>query len=399
MNEKELHVKIEQFIFDYTAEYGIVLNAFEQKFITNEMLNDMVGLGPIEGICKHPKINEVMVNAFDKIYYEFSGKIFLSKIKFRSDAHLMQIAQRMVNQIGRRIDASSPLCDARLQDGSRVNIVIPPIALSGTTITIRKFVKINLAFDDLLDRNSASSEMIEFLKIAAKMKLNVLVSGGTGSGKTTLLNLLSELIPDDERIITCEDSAELDLSQSHTIRLESRPKNIEGVGEISIRDLVKNALRMRPDRIIVGEVRGEEVIDMMQAMNTGHDGSMSTIHANGAKDALLRIENMVLISGINIASSIVRKQIASAIDIIIHTARLSDGIRKIVEIIEVSGINAKGEIMVKNIFKFQANGIDDDGRVEGEFEKFVIQPKFIEKAKMSGLSKKLSSIIGFESDD
>ena len=389
LSADELRSEIETFIFEYAQERRAQITKREQLQIARELVDDMIGLGPLETLLSDDTISDIVVNGPFQTYAERRGIMQLTNVKFRDEAHLLQIAQRIAHRVGRRVDTSSPLCDARLQDGSRVNIDVPPIALDGVSISIRKFSKKALELEDLAEKGSLTPEMITVLKIAATCGLNIIVSGGTGSGKTTLLNALSQLIPPTERIVTAEDAAELKLQQPHVVRLESRPPNIEGKGEITIRDLVKNALRMRPDRIVIGEVRGEECIDMLQAMNTGHDGSMSTVHANGAKECFVRLENMVAMSGFNLPSEVVKAQIAGAINMVVQTERLHDGTRKITEIVEVTGMTERGDIGYKHLFKFVPVGEDENHKVFGNFEAQSDQPVFLQKAITYGLDKQL----------
>lgn len=393
LSPAELKAEIENFVFDFAQERRAQITKREQVGIARELVDDMIGLGPLELLLDDDAISDIVVNGPFQIYVEKKGLMQLAPVKFRDEAHLMQIAQRIANRVGRRVDTSSPLCDARLPDGSRVNIVVPPIALDGASISIRKFSKKALDLWALAKNGSLTEEMVEVLQIASTCGLNIIVSGGTGSGKTTMLNALSQLIDPRERIVTCEDAAELKLQQPHVVRLESRPPNIEGKGEITIRDLVKNALRMRPDRIVIGEVRGEECIDMLQAMNTGHDGSMSTIHANRAKEAFVRLENMVAMSGFGLPSEIVRTQIAGAVNMIVQTERLHDGSRKITEIVEVTGMSERGDILYQHLFKFVPVGESEDHKVIGRFDSEVDQPAFLDKAIMYGLDKKLLEIM------
>lgn len=383
LSPEELHKQIEQFVFDYAAEIRAQLSIREQRIVAREMVNDMIGLGPLEPIILDENITEVMVNGPTKIYVERRGKLTLSDSRFRDEPHLQQIAQRIATRVGRRVDSSSPLCDARLPDGSRVNIVIPPIALDGTSISIRKFPKHNLSFDKMVENKTLAVELAEILKISSKIGLNIIVSGGTSSGKTTLLNALSSLIDPGERIVTCEDAAELRMQQPHVVRLESRPANIEGKGEITIRDLVKNALRMRPDRIIVGEVRGAECIDMLQAMNTGHDGSMSTVHANTAREAVTRLENMVAMSGFNLPNLVAKKQIAGAVNLIVQVERMHDGVRRITEVVELTGVEDE-QVQMQSLFKFVHHGMGADGILLGTHIATGVIPKFIRKAAVYG---------------
>jgi len=336
----------------------VVLSAYDRARLVQEVVDEVLGLGPIQSLLRNDQITEIMVNRFDSIYIEQEGKILQSQLRFSNEEHLRRTIERIVSHVGRRIDESSPLVDARLQDGSRVNAVVPPIALDGAILTIRKFSAEPFTIDDLTSLGTISEEAAEFLKTCVEAKLNVLISGGTGSGKTTTLNVLSSFIPDDERVITVEDAAELQLGQPHVVRMESRPVNIEGKGLITIRDLVRNSLRMRPDRIVVGEVRDGAALDMLQAMNTGHEGSLTTIHANSSKDALVRIENLVLMAGVEFPIRVIREQISEAIDIIIHQARLRDGSRRVTEICEVTGIDVDS-IQLQDIFRF-SNDSDDD---------------------------------------
>jgi len=393
LSPQELRAEIEKFVFDFAQERRAQLTKREQVIVARELVDDMIGLGPLEVLLEDDSISEIAVNGPHQIYVERKGIMQLTPVKFRDDSHLLQIAQRIAHRVGRRVDTSSPLCDARLPDGSRVNIVAPPIALDGVSISIRKFSKKALDLHALAKLGALSEEMVDVLQIASTCGLNMIVSGGTGSGKTTLLNALSQLISPRERIVTCEDSAELKLQQPHVVRLESRPPNIEGKGEITIRDLVKNALRMRPDRIVVGEVRGAECIDMLQAMNTGHDGSMSTLHANRAKEAFIRLENMVAMSGFDLPSEVVRAQIAGAVNIVVQTARLHDGSRKITEIVEVTGVSDRGDIEYQHLFKFVPMGENADHKVFGKFQACTDHPGFLEKAIVYGLDQKLLSIM------
>jgi pilus assembly protein CpaF len=393
LTPQELRTEIENFVFDFAQERRAQITKREQIGIAHELVNDMIGLGPLETLLEDDSISDIVVNGPHQIYVERKGMMQLAPLKFRDDAHLLQIAQRIAHRVGRRVDTSSPLCDARLPDGSRVNIVAPPIALDGASISIRKFSKKALDLRALASHGALTEEMVQVLQIASTCGLNIVVSGGTGSGKTTLLNALSQLIDPRERIVTCEDAAELKLQQPHVVRLESRPPNIEGKGEITIRDLVKNALRMRPDRIVIGEVRGSECIDMLQAMNTGHDGSMSTIHANRAKEAFIRLENMVAMSGFDLPSEIVRAQIAGAVNLIVQTERLHDGSRKITEIVEVTGINERGDIGYQHLFKFVPLGESPDHKVFGRFDAGTDHPMFLEKAITYGLDKELLKIM------
>lgn len=393
LSPQELRAEIEAFVFEFAQERRAQLTKREQIKIARDLVDDMIGLGPLEALLEDDEISDIVVNGPHQIYVERKGLMVLAPIKFRDDGHLLQIAQRIAHRVGRRVDTSSPLCDARLPDGSRVNIVVAPIALDGVSISIRKFSKKAINLSGLAKNGSLTEDMVKVLQIASTCGLNIIVSGGTGSGKTTLLNALSQLIDSSERIVTCEDAAELKLQQTHVVRLESRPPNVEGKGEVTIRDLVKNALRMRPDRIIVGEVRGVECIDMLQAMNTGHDGSMSTIHANKAKEAFVRLENMVAMSGFKLPSEIVKAQIAGAVNLIVQTERLHDGSRKITEIVEIIGVTERGDIDYQHLFKFVPAGETPDHKVFGNFVACTSKPAFLEKAIIYGLDKELLEVM------
>ncbi|GLC28990.1 CpaF family protein [Clostridium omnivorum] len=362
-------------------------NSFETvdtKKVVEELINDVTGFGPINPLLLDPDITEVMVNGPNMVYVEKGGKIVLTDVKFRDKDQIMNVVDKIVSPLGRRIDESSPMVDARLPDGSRVNIIIPPLALNGPTITIRKFAKDPYTIRNLIEFGTISADMAQFLDACVKARLNVLISGGTGSGKTTTLNVLSAFIPDDERIVTIEDAAELQLSQQHVISLESRQANVEGKGAISIRDLVKNSLRMRPDRIVIGEVRGGEALDMLQAMNTGHDGSITTGHANSPRDMISRLETMVLMAGLELPIKAIRQQIAGGIDLIVQQSRLKDGTRKIINITEVQDL--EGEVIVlQDIFTFNQTGIDKAGKVIGKMTPTGIRPKFYERLETSGI--------------
>ncbi|MEZ6852814.1 CpaF family protein [Halodesulfovibrio aestuarii] len=361
------------------------LNALERKLLIKEVQDEILGLGPLEPYLKDPTVNDVLVNSFKQLYVERRGLLELTDSRFKDEEHLRKIIDRIVARVGRRIDESNPMVDARLEDGSRVNAIIPPLALDGSALSIRKFSADPLEMRDLIHFGSLPAEGIpDLLKGLLKARLNILISGGTGSGKTTLLNVLSRFIPEQERIITIEDAAELQLKQIHLVRLETRPANIEGTGEITQRDLVKNALRMRPDRIIVGEVRGGEALDMLQAMNTGHDGSLTTIHANTPRDALMRLETMVSMAGVAIDPMSTRRFISSAIDVIIQIARLSDGTRKIVSLQEITGMEQE-IITMQEILKFSQEGVDKGGKIVGHFKMMGIRPMFLEKLDSHGV--------------
>jgi pilus assembly protein CpaF len=361
------------------------MNLQERESISQEVLDEVFGLGPLEPLLADPSISDILVNTFDKVYVERKGLLEATSVQFRDDAHLMSIIDRIVSAVGRRVDESSPMVDARLPDGSRVNAIIPPLAVDGPCLSIRKFARQPLTAEDLLAGNAFTAPMLELMQGCVRARLNILISGGTGAGKTTLLNVLSTYLSDRERIVTIEDAAELQLHQSHVVRLETRPPNIEGKGAIYQRQLLVNTLRMRPDRIIVGEVRGEEALDMLQAMNTGHDGSLTTVHANSPRDALSRLETMVAMSGLNIPDSAVRRQIASAIDLVIQVTRLSDGTRKVTNLAEITGM--EGDVVtMQDIFIFRKRGIKENGEVVGNFMPVGIRPKFAERLAVSGIN-------------
>jgi Flp pilus assembly CpaF family ATPase/MinD-like ATPase involved in chromosome partitioning or flagellar assembly len=368
----------------FANEVKEIKNRYERDRLIKEILQEALGLGPLEDLINDPEITEIMVNSKDKVYIEKKGKLYLTDKKFISDKQILTVIERIVAPIGRRIDESVPLVDARLPDGSRVNAIIPPLALKGPSLTIRKFSKERLKIEDLIKFGSLTKEAAEFLKACVIIRKNIVISGGTGSGKTTLLNIVSEFIPSDERIITIEDSAELNLPQEHVVTLESRPPNIEGKGAITIRDLVKNALRMRPDRIIVGECRSGEALDMLQAMNTGHDGSLTTLHSNSPRDTLSRLETMVLMAGMELPLRAIREQISSAVDLIVHQSRFKDGSRKITHITEVVGM--EGDIITtQDIFLFKQKGMDSSGKILGTLEPTGVIPSFIEDLNLKGI--------------
>jgi len=361
----------------------IPLSTKEKDGLVVDILHETFGLGPIEPLLYDPDISDILVNRYNQIYIEKKGKLTKVDLSFRDDNHLLQIIDRIVSKIGRRVDESSPYVDARLPDGSRVNAIIPPLSLDGPVLSIRRFGIDPLKISDLIAFGSVTQNIAKVLEGCVKTRLNIIISGGTGTGKTTLLNILSEFIPNNERIITIEDSAELQMKQEHVVRLETRPPNIEGKGEVTQRDLVRNTLRMRPDRIIVGEVRGGEALDMLQAMNTGHDGSLSTVHSNTARDALARIETLVLMAGMDLPERAIREQISSAINVVVHLSRMSDGTRKIVQVSEITGMESS-TIVMQDIFKYEKKGIGPDGRVLGEFQPTGVRPWFMEKLKISG---------------
>ncbi|NKB59903.1 MAG: CpaF family protein [Alphaproteobacteria bacterium] len=392
LTRKELARQIAEVVVELLQEESIQLNQIEQRDLVTTLVNDMLGLGPLEQILSDEKVTDIMVNGPNQVYIERGGKLTLTDIAFRDNAHLMSIASRIVTRIGRRVDETSPMVDARLEDGSRVNIIIPPLAIDGASISIRKFAKKKITLDIMAQQKNISEAMATVFKIAARCQLNILISGGTGSGKTTLLNAFSRMIDQGERVVTIEDAAELQLQQPHVVRLETRPANLEGDGEVTIRDLVKNALRMRPDRIILGECRGSEAVDMLQAMNTGHEGSMSTIHANNPRESLTRLENMFGMAGMNMPIGAVRTQIASALDLIVQVSRMRDGIRRITHVTEVVGIEGD-TITSQDLFTYEYEGEDRDGMLLGTFKPSGLRPQFTEKAAYFGLDRPLIEAI------
>lgn len=374
----------ERFLAVYRAS-GATLSPEQLEQLETQVMDELLGYGPIQPLLEDPTISEVMVNGPYHVFAEKSGRVFETDIKFDDEAHVYRVIDRILRPLGRRVDRKWPMADARLPDGSRVNVIIPPVAIDGPTITIRKFAKEKLVVDDLIRFGSLTQPMAEFLRACVQARLNIIVSGGTGSGKTTLLNVLSNFIPDHERIVTIEDSAELQLAKSHVVRLEARPPDPDGTGRVTIRDLVINALRMRPERIVVGECRGAEALDMLQAMNTGHDGSLTTLHANTPRDALSRLETMCLMAGIDFPIKVIREQIASAVDLIVQTARLRDGSRKVIQVTEVQGM--EGDVVVlQPIFSFIERGVDAEGRVLGEMVSANIRPKFMPRLQAAGIS-------------
>jgi pilus assembly protein CpaF len=379
-----LRDQIRQIIVALLEEEHIPLSEAERGALEQEVLNETFGLGPIEPFLHDPDVSDILTNTHRQVYVERFGRLELTDVRFDDNDHLMKIIDRIVSKVGRRIDESSPMVDARLPDGSRVNAIVPPLAIDGPILSIRRFGIRTLDIDDLVEMRSLTRGMAELLKGAVRARLNVLIAGGTGSGKTTLLNALSAFIPVEERIITIEDAAELQLLQPHVVRLETRPPNIEGKGRITQRDLVRNALRMRPDRIVVGEVRGDEVLDMLQAMNTGHDGSLTTVHANGPRDALHRLETLILLSGLSLPVSAMREQVSAALDVVIHIARLSDGTRRIISVSEIVGME-QDVVAMQDIFTFRKTGITEDGRVTGRYEASGIRPKFADRLFLSGV--------------
>lgn len=375
--------EIGKIVESLVAEESTPLSGPEKDSLVVDIMHETFGLGPIEPLLSDPDISDILINRYNQVYIEKFGKLHKVDMTFRDDNHLLQIIDRIVSKIGRRVDESSPYVDARLPDGSRVNAIIPPLSLDGPVLSIRRFGVDPLKMSDILAFGSLTHNMAKILEGCVKSRLNILVSGGTGTGKTTLLNILSEFIPNDERIVTIEDSAELQLKQEHVVRLETRPPNIEGKGEVTQRDLVRNTLRMRPDRIILGEVRSGEALDMLQAMNTGHDGSISTIHSNTARDALSRLETMVLMAGMDLPERAIREQIASAISVIVHLQRMSDGGRKVVSISEITGMESQ-TIVMQDIFVYEKKGVGPDRRVIGEFVPTGVRPWFMEKLRVSG---------------
>jgi len=386
LDRDTLKVQIRQVVEKILKEeaYNLPLNLAEREKIFAEIIDEVLGLGPLEPFLKDPTVSDILVNTYKNIYVERHGKLEPTPARFKDDDHFRRIIDRIVSSVGRRVDESSPMVDARLADGSRVNAIIPPLALDGPILSIRRFSVDPLEFQDLVNYETLIPELREILEGIVKSKLNVLISGGTGSGKTTLLNILSRFIPEEERIITIEDAAELQLQQEHIVRLETRPSNIEGKGEVIQRDLVRNSLRMRPDRIILGEVRGAEAFDMLQAMNTGHDGSLTTIHSNSSRDALMRLETMVAMANLEIPSEFIRKYIASAINVIIQIARLTDGKRKLISLQEITGMEGN-VVTMQEIFSFRQTRVDPDGSVRGRFQFHGVRPKFAEKFKTAGI--------------
>ena len=396
INDAELKSKVNSSAQKLVYENDFPLTIEEKTKIIGEIIDDIVGHGPIEEFLRDKEVTEIMINNPFAIFIEKFGKIYKTNKSFLDENHLMRIIDKIVSRIGRRVDESSPYVDARLPDGSRVNIIINPLALNGPVMTIRKFAADPFTIDDLIEMGTCTKKVAEFIEACVKGRLNIMTSGGTGTGKTTMLNVLSSFIPDNERIITIEDAAELQLSQMHVIKLEARPPNIEGKGEVTIRDLVRNALRMRPDRIIVGEVRGGEALDMLQAMNTGHDGSISTLHANAPRDVLSRIETMVLMAGVELPVRAIREQVSSAINMIIHLSRLKDGSRKIVKITEVQGM--EGDIItLQDVFEFDfAMGIDEKGRYKGTLKPTGLRPKFSTRLQDYGIAFSNNMFLGEE---
>ncbi|HET9578306.1 MAG TPA: CpaF family protein [Usitatibacter sp.] len=384
MPAERLRTEIRRLAEQLLGQESTPVNEAERRQIVEGIQNEMMGLGPIEPLLADPEVSDVLVNGPDKVYVERRGKLSLTNVHFDGDEHLLRVIDKIVSRIGRRVDESSPMVDARLPDGSRVNAIIPPLALDGAVLSIRRFAVVPYTMDDLVSKKSLAPFMADVLMALVRARLNILISGGTGTGKTTLLNVISGAIPPQERIITIEDAAELQLQQPHVVRLETRPPNIEGKGEVTQRALVRNTLRMRPDRIIVGEVRGPEVLDMLQAMNTGHEGSMTTLHANSPRDALTRLEHMLAMAGVQAPPRTLRQQIGSALSVIIQLARLSDGVRRVVSVQEITGM--EGEVVtMQEIFTFEQTGVAQDGTVQGWYRASGIRPKFVERFRTHGI--------------
>ena len=384
LTPEQVHAEVSRLAEAVLAQEAMPLSVSERDRLVSDVQHELFGLGPLEPLLKDPTISDILVNKHDTIYIERRGKIERTNVTFKDDEHLMRVIERIVSSVGRRIDESSPMVDARLQDGSRVNAIIPPLAIDGPVVSIRRFGSDPLKMAMLIENKALTKDIADMLQMVVHARLNVLISGGTGAGKTTLLNALSAFIPENERIVTIEDSAELQLQQPHTVRLETRPPNIEGRGEVTQRDLVRNALRMRPDRIVIGEVRGGEAIDMLQAMNTGHDGSLTTSHANTPRDALSRLETMIQMTGMRLSDRAMRQQVASAINIVLQVARMSDGSRRVTSISEITGMEGE-TITMQEIFQYERTGVDSQGVVLGRFRPTGIRPRFAERLKSCGL--------------
>lgn len=385
MDSSRVAAKVEVILDELAGAENVFLPRVDRQRLVADVLAEAIGYGPIQPLIDDDSISEIMVNGPRRVYVERGGKLELTGVAFRDDDHVLHVIEKIVSPLGRRIDESNPMVDARLPDGSRVNAVIPPLALNGPVLTIRKFSRDPLTAENLISFGSVSEEMVRFLEACVRARLNIVVSGGTGSGKTTMLNILSAYIPVDERIITIEDAAELQLRQEHVITMETRPSNVEGKGAITIRDLVRNSLRMRPDRIVVGEVRSGEALDMLQAMNTGHDGSLTTGHANSPRDMLARLETMVLMAGMDLPVKAIREQIAAAVDLVVHQSRFRDGTRKVTHITEVQGM--EGDIIVlQDIFVYEQAGVDESGKVKGRFRATGLRPKFMKKIEEAGIT-------------
>ncbi|HEU4794335.1 MAG TPA: CpaF family protein [Pyrinomonadaceae bacterium] len=384
LSSEQVHAEVSRLAEVVLAQEAMPLSAAERERLVNDVQHELFGLGPLEPLLKDPTVSDILVNSHDTIYIERRGKIEATTVRFKDDEHLMRVIERIVSSVGRRIDESSPMVDARLQDGSRVNAIIPPLSIDGPVLSIRRFGADPLRMAALIEHKALTKDIADMLQMVVHSRLNILISGGTGAGKTTLLNALSAFIPENERIVTIEDSAELQLQQPHVVRLETRPPNIEGKGEVTQRELVRNALRMRPDRIVIGEVRGGEAIDMLQAMNTGHDGSLTTIHANTPRDAMARLETMIQMTGMRLSDRAMRQQIASALNLVVQVARLSDGSRRVTSISEITGMEGE-TITMQEIFQYERTGVDKDGTVIGRFRPTGIRPRFAERLKASGM--------------
>jgi pilus assembly protein CpaF len=380
----QVHAEVSRLAETVLAQEALPLSSSERERLVNDVQHELFGLGPLEPLLADPTISDILVNSYSRIYVERRGKLEVTNVAFKDNEHLMRVIERIVSSVGRRIDESSPMVDARLRDGSRVNAIIPPLSIDGPVLSIRRFGAEPLRMNMLIENKALTRDIADMLQMCVTARLNVLISGGTGAGKTTLLNALSAYIPEDERIVTIEDSAELQLQQPHVVRLETRPPNIEGRGEVTQRDLVRNALRMRPDRIVIGEVRGGEAIDMLQAMNTGHDGSLTTVHANTPRDALSRLETMIQMTGMRLSDRAMRQQMASALDLVVQVARLSDGTRRLTSIAEITGMEGE-TITMQEIFLFERTGVDGQGQVIGRFRPTGIRPRFAERLKASGM--------------
>ncbi len=384
LTQEQVHAEVSRLAESVLAQEAMPLSAAERERLVNDVQHELFGLGPLEPLLADPTISDILVNSHHTIYIERRGKIEATNVRFKDDEHLMRVIERIVSSVGRRIDESSPMVDARLQDGSRVNAIIPPLSIDGPVLSIRRFGADPLRMAALVETKALTKDIADMLQMVVHARLNLLISGGTGAGKTTLLNALSAFIPETERIVTIEDSAELQLQQPHVVRLETRPPNIEGKGEVTQRDLVRNALRMRPDRIVIGEVRGGEAIDMLQAMNTGHDGSLTTIHANTPRDALARLETMIQMTGMRLSDRAMRQQVASALNLVVQVARLSDGSRRVTSISEITGMEGE-TITMQEIFQYERTGVDQQGQVLGRFRPTGIRPRFAERLKSCGL--------------
>ena len=384
LSPEQVHAEVSRLAESVLAQEAMPLSTVERDRLVNDVQHELFGLGPLEPLLADPTISDILVNAHGTIYVERRGKLEVTNVAFKDDEHLMRVIERIVSSVGRRIDESSPMVDARLKDGSRVNAIIPPLSIDGPVLSIRRFGAEPLRMSSLIENKALTKDIADMLEMCVNARLNVLISGGTGAGKTTLLNALSAYIPENERIVTIEDSAELQLQQPHVVRLETRPPNIEGKGEVTQRDLVRNALRMRPDRIVIGEVRGGEAIDMLQAMNTGHDGSLTTVHANTPRDALARLETMIQMTGMRLSDRAMRQQVAAAINLVVQVARLSDGTRRVTAISEITGMEGE-TITMQEIFQYERTGIDAQGQVIGRFRPTGIRPRFAERLKACGL--------------